>query len=402
MISQKRPLAIVTDDAIDGAIDLEREARLSTCGALADFWYVACLSSELGSKKPVARTILDTPLALFRDATGSARAVVDRCLHRGAALSEGVVIDGVLCCPYHGWSYNADGACVHIPSLGPQQRGSTLNDVEHGKAGLKPGPADVGCLRRFSTLEQDGLVFVFLGADVDKARRPAFRVPYVNDPAWSHYFMVTPFENGVTNLVENFMDVPHTVFVHQGWFREPKQQRVPATVERGADGSVVVTYEQEADRISGLGFILNPRNEPMVHTDAWYMPNVTRVDYHFGSSSGFVINSQCTPQGPTSSLVYTAISYKLPLGPLSKIAGRVLEPLIHWYTRQVITQDTDIMRIQRRGLEHGQRATPGPIHFASTEADLLHADIELWRRWLLNGAVGTPPEPASRAIEFWI
>lgn len=402
MVSQRKPLTIVDQDDDAGAIEPDREARLSTCGALADFWYVACLSSELGTNKPVARTILDTSLALYRDAAGTPRAVVDRCLHRGAALSAGVVIDGILCCPYHGWSYGPDGACVHIPSLGPGQRGGTLDDVEHDKAGLHVSPADVGCLRTFATQEQDGLVYVFPGADVNAARRPPFRVPYVNDPAWHHYFMVTPFDNGVTNLVENFMDVPHTVFVHQGWFREPKQQRVPATVARGADGSVVVTYRQEADRISGLGFILNPRNEPMVHTDAYYVPNVTRVDYHFGKSSGFVINSQCTPIGPTSSLVYTAISYKLPVGPLSKPAARVLEPLIRWYTRQVIAQDTNIMRIQRRGLEQGQRAAPGPIIFASTEADLLHKDIELWRRWLVNGAVGTPPEPSTRAIEFWI
>jgi phenylpropionate dioxygenase-like ring-hydroxylating dioxygenase large terminal subunit len=396
MTSKKKTLTIVNDDdtpafSDDVAIDLEREGRLSTCGALADFWYVASLSGELGTDKPIARTILDTPLAIYRDKSGTPRAVVDRCLHRGAALSAGVVIDGVLCCPYHGWSYGADGACVHIPSLGPTQRGTALTQA----------PSDVGCLRTFPTIEQDGLVYVFLGADVRAARRPPFRVPYVDDPSWQHYFMVTPFENGVTNLVENFMDVPHTVFVHAGWFRNPKQQRVPATVERG-DGSVVVTYQQEADRISGMGAILNPHNEPMVHTDAWYMPNVTRVDYLFGTQSGFIINSQCTPIGPTSSMVYTAISFKLPLGRMSRVLGRALRPLIHWYTRQVITQDTDIMDIQRRGLDNGKRVTGGPVRFASTEADLLHADIELWRRWLLRGAVGPSPEPATRDIEFWI
>jgi phenylpropionate dioxygenase-like ring-hydroxylating dioxygenase large terminal subunit len=209
--------------------------------------------------------------------------------------------------------------------------------------------------------------------------------------------MVTPFENGVTNLVEIFMDVPHTVFVHQGWFRNPTRTRVPATVRR-ADGSVLVTYQQDNDRISGLGFILNPRGEPMVHTDHFFMPNVTRVDYHFGQTSGFVINSQCTPTGPLSSMVYTAISFKLPVGPLSRPVGALLEPLIHWYTRQVITQDTDIMRIQKKGLSHG----PSSHRFHSTEADLLHADIEAYRRWLLLGAEGEGPADATRQIAFFI
>jgi hypothetical protein len=136
----------------------------------------------------------------------------------------------------------------------------------------------------------------------------------------------------------------------------------------------------------------------MVHTDHFFMPNITRVDYLFGSTSGFVINSHCTPTGPLSSMVYTAISFKLPVGPLSRPVGALLEPLIHWYTRQVITQDTDIMRIQHKGLSHGTSS----VRFHSTEADLLHADIEAYRRWLLLGAEGEGPPDATRDIAFFI
>jgi phenylpropionate dioxygenase-like ring-hydroxylating dioxygenase large terminal subunit len=394
----KKGLEVIASDGPDAsAIELEREARLATCGALKRFWYVACLSSELKADAPLGRTIFDEPIALFRDATGTARAVMDRCLHRAAALSAGVVIEGQLCCPYHGWTYDGGGRCVHIPSLGPTQRGSCLSDVEHGKAGLKLAPDDVGCLKTWPTLEQDGLIYVYMGGDPSTALRPPFRVPHFHDPGWHVYFMVTSFENGVTNLVENFMDVPHTVFVHHGWFRNPSRKRVPATVTR-SDGSVLVTYQQEKDRISGLGFILNPHGEPMVHTDHYFIPNITRVDYLFGSTSGFVINSQCTPTGPLSSTVYTAISFKLPVGPLSRPVGRLMEPLIHWYTRQVITQDTDIMQIQNRGLSRGSPS----VRFHSTEADLLHADIEAYRRWLLEGADGEGPPDTSRDIEFWI
>lgn len=84
-------------------IDLEREADITRCGALADYWYVACLSAELGRDKPLARTMFGVPMALFRDERGRAHAVRDRCLHRATALSEGVVVDGKLACPYHGW-----------------------------------------------------------------------------------------------------------------------------------------------------------------------------------------------------------------------------------------------------------------------------------------------------------
>ena len=379
------------------SLDLAREADWARCGALKDFWYVACLSRELGTKRPVGRTLLGVPLALYRDAAGHAQAVRDRCAHRGAALSEGVVIDGTLCCPYHGWSYGAGGRCLHIPSLGPGQRGVSALEENESPLGLKLAPEEVPCLETFPTHEADGLVFVFLGGDPARARRPPFRVPFANDPAWRVYFMVTRFPNGVTNLVENFMDVPHTVFVHRGWFRTQKRKRVPATVER-KNGEVLVTYQQDNDRLSGLGLLLNPTGEPMVHTDHFIVPNVTRVDYLFGKRSGFVIHSQCSPVGAMDSWVYTAISYRLPLDLPGNLLARVLEPLVHAYTRQVITQDVEIMGAQARGLSRG----PWPVVFHNTEADLLHGDIEAYRRWLVEGAMGPGPADATRSIEFWI
>ena len=387
------------DAAAKQKIDLQREADLERCGALKDFWYVACLSTELGRDRPLSRTMFGVDLALFRDARGHACAVRDRCLHRGTALSAGVVVDGTLCCPYHGWAYDGGGKCVHIPSLGEAQRGSVLSDVEHARAGLRLSAADVGCLRTFAVREQDGLVYVHLGEGAP--RKDPFLVPYFSHPSWVVYYMVTPFKNGVTNLLENFMDVPHTVYVHRGWFRDPVKKRVPATVERG-NGSVLVTYRQEQDQIAGLGFLMNPaalwgRGEPMEHTDKYYVPNITRVDYTWGERSGFIITSQCTPVGPSESLVFTAISYRLPIDVPGNLLAKALERVIHWYTRQVITQDTEIMVAQSKGLRGSE-----PVTFASTEADLLHADIEHYRTWLLEGGTGEGPAEAKRDIEFFI
>lgn len=378
-------------------IDLEAEADLRRCGALKDYWYVACLSSELTSKRPLARTLFGTPLVLFRDAQGRPAALFDRCLHRNARLSAGDTFDGRLGCPYHGWVYDASGACVEIPSLGPSQRGAALSDDGHARAGLSLRPCDVGRVRAFATREQDGLVFVFPGDDASKARAPPFAVPHWGDPRWTCYFMVTRFPNGVTNLVENFMDVPHTVFVHKGWFRDRRRTRVPATVAR-TRADVLVTYEQENDQLTGAGFLLNPTGEAMVHTDHFIAPNVTRVDYLWGARSGYVISSQVTPVGPLESLVFTSISYRLPVDLPKNLVARGLRRFMKWYTTQVIGQDVDIMRVQREGLTHA----PGGLEFASTEADLLHADIEAVRAWLRDGGAGEGPSAESRRIEFWI
>ena len=118
---------------------------------------------------------------------------------------------------------------------------------------------------------------------------------------------------------------------------------------------MLVTYKQEQDAISGLGRLFNPRGLPMVHTDHYFVPNITRVDYMWGEH-GFVINSQVTPIGPTDSLVYTAISFRLPFEvPGGWWAGRCA-PVIKWYTTQVILQDVEIMRVQREGCSTARAA----------------------------------------------
>lgn len=372
-------------------LDMSAEANRNRCGALKNFWYVACLSTELTPDRPLARTLLGTALVLFRDGRGQAAALRDRCLHRHTPLSAGWLRQGRLGCPYHGWVYDGTGRCIEIPALGSSPQSQSIVEP------LCPAPAAVGQVERFATLEQDGLVYVFMGDNPLQSLRPPIRLPYYDDPQWCSYMMVTHFANGVTSLVENFMDVPHTVFVHHGWFRTRKRQRVCAMVQRG-EGAVCVTYQQERDVLTGLGRLLNPWGEAMRHTDCFYIPNTTRVDYHFGQRSGFVITSQCSPIGAFETLVYTAISYRLPLDFSHPLLGRCLQPLIAWYTRQVIRQDVEIMRLQGKGLQDN----PENQAYMSTEADLPHTDIEAYRTWLLAGAQGAGPEPAERAIVLWL
>ncbi|HRK06812.1 MAG TPA: aromatic ring-hydroxylating dioxygenase subunit alpha [Pseudobdellovibrionaceae bacterium] len=328
-------------------------------GALVDNWYIACLSEELGREKPLARTVYEYPIALWRDREGRVQAVLDRCLHRATRLSEGRCEGDHLRCPYHGWSFDGAGRVREIPSEGPQAL--PLETCE--RRGLK--------LRSFPVVEQDGAVWVWTGEPARATAAPPWRFPYAADARWSQYFMITDFENEVTHLVENFMDVPHTVFVHDKWFRSRTLKKIPITVEVGG-GRVKVTYDQPQDQIGFTGRILNPRNEPMLHTDEFIFPNITRVDYSFGDR-GFVINSQCTPVGRYRSRVYTWIAFNL--GPVVTPAAK---PFMQYYTRQVIEQDVEIMRNQGRNLQRFDERGEGAA-FKSTAADELHLAIERLR-----------------------
>lgn len=327
-------------------------------GGLINNWYIACLSSEL-TNKPLECVIYDKKLVLYRNENKKAVCLLNKCLHRHSELSSGEVLEGKLVCPYHGWSYNSEGIVTSIPSEGPE--------MIKGKR----------CQKTFPIVERDGVIWVWMGKAEDKDESKIWKFPHtdsIDSKGWTHYFMVTDFNNEVTNLVENFMDVPHTVFVHSGWFRNRSLTKVPITVETKNAG-VLVTYHQKDDNIGVLiKPLLNPKNDPMVHTDHFIFPNITRVDYSFGENYKYIINSQCTPVSKMKSRVYTFIGYKLP------IVGRILKPLIHFYTRQVIEQDVWIMDVQGRNLNPSLTT-----NFQSTPADEPHLQIERLRNLGMSG-----------------
>jgi phenylpropionate dioxygenase-like ring-hydroxylating dioxygenase large terminal subunit len=72
-------------------------------------------------KGPARVSIGGTAYALWRDADGVPRALVDRCPHRHAPLSRGTVRpDGRLACGYHGWHFDGEGRAKSpaVPNLG--------------------------------------------------------------------------------------------------------------------------------------------------------------------------------------------------------------------------------------------------------------------------------------------
>jgi phenylpropionate dioxygenase-like ring-hydroxylating dioxygenase large terminal subunit len=343
-------------------------------GTLNESWYVAALSSQVTGRKPFASTVMEEPIVLFRDGNGRPAALLDRCLHRNAALSGGDLFDGCIGCPYHGWTYTASGECVTVPSEGPGERPRERRHVE-----------------RFPCVEQDGLVWVYMGDPGRATEKEPYHFAHYGEQGWSTYYMLTRFDGDVTDLVENFMDVPHTAFVHAGWFRSKSAaKRAEATVERTRD-AVLVEYFQPGDSIGFTKWLLNPDGKPMTHTDRFFMPNVTRVDYMWGERRGLVISSQITPVTPTQAQVYTAITFRF--GVFNPIA-RMLLPA---YTRIVIDQDVRIMANQTRNIGRF-----GTRRFHSTEADTIHESIESLRDYARGGEVGPAPEPFSTRIAFWM
>lgn len=162
----------------------------------ARVWTAVALSRELPMGRPLAVRVAGTPLVLFRDDRGAPTALVDRCPHRGVALSLGAVRGGCIECPFHGWRIDGKGAVVEVPwnpdAKLDRLRGTALPVREIG-----------------------GHVFVF--TDVSGAPPPsepevhgAFTRPGVSVTGtrvtWAVHW---------TRAMENMLDSPHLPFVHK-------------------------------------------------------------------------------------------------------------------------------------------------------------------------------------------
>jgi phenylpropionate dioxygenase-like ring-hydroxylating dioxygenase large terminal subunit len=336
---------------------------------LKDFWYIAAESRELKSR-PLGRTILGDPLVLFRKGDGSPAALTDCCAHRNMALSRGRIEDGSIECPYHGWRYRADGRCIHIPSL------PTTAEL----------PGDVS-VRSYPTVQSDDYVWVYMGTK--KPTEPPPRFPHCGEPQWTTFRMKTRFRGGAHACLENFLDCPHTVYVHRGWFRSPHVKEVRAQVTRN-DKQIEVRFFAERDAQSVVSRLLFPRGEKMIHTDRFLMPATSRVDYDFGPDRHFIITSQCTPVSEYETEVYTVISFRF--GSIGSLVRLFFEPL----ARRIIRQDVEILRLQTEQIERF-----GGGHFTVIESDLIGPHIvTLWQQSLIsrsgNGESEQPLETSVR------
>jgi phenylpropionate dioxygenase-like ring-hydroxylating dioxygenase large terminal subunit len=161
---------------------------------LVNEWFAVKKTSDLGDQ-PEAVELLGERLVLFRSEEGI-QVFKDLCIHRGAALSQGRVVDNHLVCPYHGWEYNHLGQCVRIPSQPEEQPISRRAQA-----------------KVYSCQESYGLIWVCLGEPSDspppyiESTDPAYRMiicgPYVINAAF-------------TRVVENFLDVGHLAWIHDG------------------------------------------------------------------------------------------------------------------------------------------------------------------------------------------
>jgi phenylpropionate dioxygenase-like ring-hydroxylating dioxygenase large terminal subunit len=206
-------------------------------------WHPVAAERDVPQDAPLAVRLLGEEIVLWRDASGAARAFDDRCPHRGTKLSIGrVCANGELECAYHGWRFGSDGRCVVIPAL-PQF-----------------APPTSHAAKRHALLAAYGLVWLRLAED-GEAEPPPFDA---EADERLHKLLVGPVDvaTSAPRIVENFLDLTHFAFVHDGSLGERAHARAePSEVTVDAERGVAITgaraWQPQAHAGAGEGAMVD-------------------------------------------------------------------------------------------------------------------------------------------------
>jgi phenylpropionate dioxygenase-like ring-hydroxylating dioxygenase large terminal subunit len=253
---------------------------------LKQFWYPVLPVAHLVPDKPQPVELLGQRIVLWLNADGNLAAIADRCCHRSAQLSRGVVIAGNLRCPYHGWCFDGAGACVQVPQL---------------ESGSIPKTYKVPA---FHCAERYGYIWVCLGEPL----QPIPEIPEIADPKFRliHEFYETWKVSGL-RCIENSFDSAHGNFVHASSWGDQKNPVVPPIDEIiDTDSGFLMKHWVEVLNPDLQKKNLGIQAEKTIRTNErrWFMPFARTLKIQYPNGLIHLIFTAYTPiDDQTSQLV---------------------------------------------------------------------------------------------------
>lgn len=170
--------------------------------ALRPFWHPVMAAADLPDHEPRSTELLAEPLVVVR-LNGKLVAMEDVCRHFQAQLSLGEIREvagygDCLMCPYHGWSYAANGQCVDIPQMTPDRDIPTTAKVP-----------------TYHVQERYGLIWVCL------AEKPKYDLPDLAGLEDDHFLpgplrTYEPWVASAPRVIMAALDDTHGPWVHEG------------------------------------------------------------------------------------------------------------------------------------------------------------------------------------------
>jgi vanillate O-demethylase monooxygenase subunit len=313
---------------------------------ITNAWYVAGFSADFIRGRLREEMIAGKPLVLWRTRLGEVVAFDARCRHKRFPLAEGRLLDDdVLECAYHGFCYDATGACVAAPARG------------------REGPPVNARLRKFPVTEQNGLVWIWPG---NPERAPWTGIPDAPELGGTQWESVRSAPVRLSAhwrlLIENLLDLTHFRSLHAKSAGEPAV-RIPVRVERRAIAG--------NDTVRANSRLLRSRLPPLLrdwfgydiadrqHTQHFLGPGLTQVRLRVAppgglggpADQGYVVHHLHTPVDRSRSRWWWAISterrLRHPQDPAKPLADKIAERFA-----TIVAEDQWALEAQQPMLNH--------------------------------------------------
>ena len=344
--SEGRPVSITKSN--DRVRNVE---RVVSPDPIVNEWFPVATATHVtnGSMHPFV--LLDERYLLLCGNDGDVFVTRDSCPHRGAQLSLGSFDGDRLQCSYHGWQFGAGGRCV----LQPAHPDAT--------------PPALAGLPRVRAQEAFGLCWVCVG---DEPRNLPFYDAFAANPGRTTICASKRVLSSGPRIVENFLDIAHFPFVHEGYLGQVPQTAVADYEVRVVDGELLATncvfFQPQPGPSGGEGGVVT-------YTYGVSHPYAARLvkipsEADGGAREGFEILLAVSPENEGSNrawMVTTAYNPDADLAAFNAFGTLIFE------------QDVDIVESQH----------PVPLPLSPSDETHQRADqMSLaYRRWLIERGV---------------
>jgi len=164
---------------------------------LRRYWYPIAFEQDFDTLPSKSVRLLSENWTLYKTPSGKYGIITEKCAHRSASLTYGVVHEDGIRCGYHGWKYDFDGQCVEQPAEADNQNFRDRVKMKAGKAQT-----------------MGGMVWVYVGPD-PAPELPRFDV-FVKDGIRDVGFTTIPCN--WLQIMENSVDPHHVEWLHGYYF----------------------------------------------------------------------------------------------------------------------------------------------------------------------------------------
>jgi phenylpropionate dioxygenase-like ring-hydroxylating dioxygenase large terminal subunit len=331
--------------------------------SVREAWHMVALSKDVKRGTVCKVLCCNTPIALFRSEAGVG-ALVDRCPHRNFPLSEGRVHKDALECPYHGWRFSADGACVDVPGC----LVDTAGDHRLKADGLR-------------VAERFGGIFVALSGTAPP--EPPLPSDFGN-PALDHFWWQQGTWAGrAFDAVENVMDPFHTNHLHHGFIRR-RDRRLPVklVVASHGDGIEMAIEQTQPDLGLMSRFLERDRARSI---SRYYPPTTVQARWEGEAKLTLCVTAIFTPATDASFTPFARFSTPRGVAP-----GWLKQAAIRLFLAPVVAQDRRALELQHKVMTHF-----GHPQFVTGPGDILKNRLHrLWQGETLD--IHTDPPIVAR------